>query len=372
MSERDPQMPLADMAAQVLAADEPTAPPRAREDRSRQIAALERALQARARYRRLRWPAGAAALAAAAVLVVWWHASPAPVAPHSAVAPELVGPALPSSAPPTFAMVETAVGSVEVEGVERQLSVGDQIAPGARLRLPRTGDLTLRLSTGTRLGVSGGATVRIADMGAVSRFDLEHGSFTAAVAKLAPGRRFIVATPDAEIEVRGTRFQVAVTPDPSACDPSTRTSVVVQEGVVAVWFGSRELRLGAGQHWPACRPVETAVPVLSHRLDSRRQRRRVPHPSVAAAPAAAAAPVPAPAASSTWDGAPAPPPSSTLAEQNDLLAAALTAKRRGALEEAQRWLDRLLSRYPHGQLSNSARAERRRLLELRAGKGPGP
>jgi ferric-dicitrate binding protein FerR (iron transport regulator) len=370
MTRRDQQTPLAEMAAQVLAAEELTAPPRPREDRSQHIAALERALRARARLRWLRWPAGAVALtaAAAAVLVVWWHAAPVPA--PSAPAHQPVGTALPAAPSPAFARVETAVGSVEVEGVERQLAVGDEIAPGARLRVPRAGDLALRLDSGTRLGMSGGSTVRIADLGDVSRFHLERGSFTAQVAKLAPGRRFIVGTPDAELEVKGTRFQVAVTPDPSACDPSRRTSVVVQEGIVVVRWGASELRLGAGQRWPACHPVEPAAPLSSRRLDSRRPRRLVAHASPPAVASAAGAP--APSSASRWDPAPAPPPSSTLAEQNDLLAAALTAKRRGALEEAQRWLDRLLSRYPHGQLSDSARAERRRILELPAGKAPGP
>jgi TolA-binding protein len=48
-----------------------------------------------------------------------------------------------------------------------------------------------------------------------------------------------------------------------------------------------------------------------------------------------------------------------------LLAAALNAERRGAIDEAERWLDRLMSRYPTGQLADSARAARHRLELLR-------
>jgi TolA-binding protein len=62
-------------------------------------------------------------------------------------------------------------------------------------------------------------------------------------------------------------------------------------------------------------------------------------------------------------------PSSTLAEQNDLFAAALSAGRRGDTREAVYWLDRLLDRYPDGPMAGSARAQRQRLLD---GAGAGP
>jgi hypothetical protein len=84
-------------------------------------------------------------------------------------------------------------------------------------------------------------------------------------------------------------------------------------------------------------------------------------------PTHAAAPLPDVAA------APARPAErSTLSEQNDLLAAALSARRRGDVGEAIRWLDRLITRYPNGQLTDSARAERRRLVDLRVEKKASP
>jgi len=61
---------------------------------------------------------------------------------------------------------------------------------------------------------------------------------------------------------------------------------------------------------------------------------------------------------------------STLAAQNDLFAAALAARRRGENVEAIRWLDRLIGRYPEGPLTESARAERRRLAEAGGVKEP--
>jgi TolA-binding protein len=61
---------------------------------------------------------------------------------------------------------------------------------------------------------------------------------------------------------------------------------------------------------------------------------------------------------------------STLAEQNDLFAAALAARRRGDTVEAIQWLDRLIARYPGGPLTDSARAERRRMAAA-GGNAPG-
>jgi TolA-binding protein len=150
--------------------------------------------------------------------------------------------------------------------------------------------------------------------------------------------------------VKGTRFEVAVVPSPSTCAPFVRTQVTVQEGVVAVRFGGGEVRLAAGSVWPACPPPASAVPSPRHHVH---------------APRAAGAPLPD-------TGAPAPTPAdpSTLAEQNDLFAAALSARQRGDHAEAIHRLDRLIARYPNGQLTDSARAERRRLIEAGGEKAP--
>ena len=124
----------------------------------------------------------------------------------------------------------------------------------------------------------------------------------------------------------GTRFEVAVVPDPSSCAPFVRTQVVVHEGVVAVRFGGGEVRLPAGLVWPTCPPAAAAPP------PARRARPARAH----AAPAAAVA---------------APPRSdpSTLAAQNDLFAAALAARRRGENDRSDplaRSADRALSGRP--------------------------
>jgi hypothetical protein len=341
------EAPLAQLAAQALVADEAADPPRALDDRATQIAALERALRSRARLRLARRPALAAVVAAVTVAAAAYLAVLSPRS-HRNQAARIGAPSGIVTARPTgLAAVEAVQGSARVAGVDGDLAAGDEIAPGMGLDVPGAGELTLRLATGTRLTLASDAAMRVTDIGVFNRFDLERGRLTADVAKLGSGHRFLIATPDAEVEVRGTRFEVVVSARPSTCEPRTRTGVTVLEGVVAVRFGAGEVRVEAGHRWPDCQTSPTDAPRPGRATDRRRQRRQVAQ----AAPAAAAAAA-----------------QSTLAEQNDLMAAALTAEQRGDLEEAERWLDRLVKRHPTGQLADSARAEHRRLTELRDGR----
>lgn len=80
--------------------------------------------------------------------------------------------------------------------------------------------------------------------GGVSRVTLRSGSAAFHVEHVTPGARFLVAVPDGEVEVRGTRFVVDV------ADGRTR-SVVVTEGVVAVRVKGFDGILTAGERWPA-------------------------------------------------------------------------------------------------------------------------
>jgi hypothetical protein len=231
----------------------------------------------------------------------------------------------------------------------------DQVVAGARLKVPADGGLTLALATGTRLAVAAASSARVVELDAMQRFDLERGVMAAQVAKLGVGRRFVIATPDAEVEVRGTRFAVAVGEEGAApCDPAMRTRVTVEEGVVVVRHGSFETRVAAGGHWPDCGPATAPLPAPRSRRAGPVSSRTV----AAVAPASASDGAAAAAAEALR--------ASTLAEQNDLFAAALAAGRRGDLEEARHWLDQLIDRYPNGQLVDSARAERARLIRQAA------
>jgi ferric-dicitrate binding protein FerR (iron transport regulator) len=347
------------LAARALQAEEASAASSSLGDRAADVAAIARALRARGRARTrpvLLVAAAAAAVAAAVVLGIGRDgARRDPVAGAERVVPRQLVTTDPLSRLSVLAL-EGAGASVEQGGVVKPAALQDQVTAGARLEVPADGRLTLALATGTRLALAGASSTRVVELDAMQRFDLERGALAAQVAKLGVGRRFVVATPDAEVEVRGTRFAVAVGEAAAgSCDPAVRTRVTVDEGVVVVRHGSSEARVAAGSHWPDCGPATApppATPARAHRSGA-----------VSARPAVAAAP--APAADDAATAAEALR-ASTLAEQNDLFAAALAAGRRGDLQEARHWLDQLIDRYPNGQLVDSARAERARLMRQAA------
>jgi hypothetical protein len=267
------------------------------------------------------------------------------------------------AAPPSglsIAAIEGAGASIETAGIETPAVARVGLRPGSAVRAPREGHVVLALDTGTRLLVGPAARTRIVELGTMQRFDLERGSLEAAVAKLQPGHRFVVGTPDAEVEVKGTRFELTVDGDVSRCDPLVRTHLVVQEGVVAVRHGGSEVRVAAGSTWPACAPP-APEPVVHAGLSQAAQVREPAHARGPRRAAVASNRTPAAAAPAVTT----PIDPSTLAEQNDLFAAALAARHRGGRAEAIRWFDRLIARYPTGQLADSARVERRRLIEGR-------
>jgi hypothetical protein len=159
------------------------------------------------------------------------------------------------------------------------------------------------------------------------------------------GERFVVATPDRQVEVRGTRFHVSLVPADEACGGGTVTRVRVDEGVVTVRApGSPEVRVEAGGLWPSdCRP---AAPSAAAHPGAR----ATPRPHRAQPPAE---PAPAVAAS-------------TLGAENDLFAEAARAARAGDAAAALRALDQLVTRYPASPLRAPAEAERARILSRAA------
>jgi len=313
-------------------------------DRTAAVDAIQRALRARGRRRVTPWLAAGVAAAAAVLFVAGWRS----LRPGDNVA---AGGHVPGDGPrvPGLAVAAVSGAGVSIQAADgaHAAGPGDRIVAGSSVRVPGAGDLLLALDTGTRLRLGASSATRVTELGATQRFDLDSGTLEAEVAKLPIGGRFLIATADAEVEVKGTRFEVTVIPEPSSCAPFVRTQVMVHEGVVAVRFGGGEVRLPAGSVWPAC-PTAAAPTTTARQV----RPARAPAP-----PAAAVA---------------APPRSdpSTLAAQNDLFAAALAARRRGENAEAIRWLDRLIARYPDGPLIESARAERRRLVEAGGGKEP--
>ena len=115
-----------------------------------------------------------------------------------------------------------------------------------------------------------------AESGATAVVTLSRGSAAFHVHHLEAGQRFLVALPDGEIEVRGTRFVVDV-------EQGVTRYVVVMEGKVALrGSDKREQVLIAGQRWD--RPVATApaAPVAGPGAAHAAAATRPPHPSAAA------------------------------------------------------------------------------------------
>ena len=318
-------------------------PPR----RDEAIAKLERALEERALRQRWKRRGFVAAAAAALVLGTAGFLSSQTSSPTSAHAP---GSEKPSELGRVITSREGALAAV-VGGRSVPLGAGERVSEGSELRTPSGSEAQVDYDTGTRVTLGGDTRVRLIEQRTSKRFAVESGNLTARVAKLGAGERFVVATPDAEVEVRGTAFRVSVvTPDP-ACAGGTPTRLEVSEGVVVLRHHGVETRIAAGEHWPDCPPAAAPLPPPA------------PIPPAAPPPRAASSPsrsTDAPASPPVRP--PAAPAESKLAEQNDLFDGAMRDKRAGRTTDALVALDRLLAKYPRGPLAESAAVERFRLL----------
>ncbi|MGH7434596.1 MAG: FecR domain-containing protein [Polyangiaceae bacterium] len=294
------------------------------------IRSLEVAIVRVARRRTLaRWSAAIAAMSTAAALIaaISYRASQSDARGHASTQQVAGGPQILGYPGPGGA-------NVVVSGAQIPLATGWQATQGSRIVTPSEGTAMLSFSTGTAVTLAEDTSLTIEEDAAVTRLHLTGGAVDLHVAKLASGCRFLVDTSDAEVEVRGTRFRVAVVAPVSACGNGTATRVTVTEGVVAVRQKWTESRVSAGERWPsACADAEETSVATT---DSR--------------PAHAGR------------GPPTVQRPSDLANQNDLFARASAAKQRGDVQGALSEFERLLSRYPSGPLAESACAERMRLL----------
>lgn len=334
-------------AARVLATegglgDKPVVAPSDGE-RERAIAAIAGAMKAKAR-RRAQLRFSAFALAAAAAVALWigvGRRGPAPTAPVAS-APASTIPAT-SVAGIVAVPMGGAVTPIRAGRPGTPLAGPATLAAGDRLVAAQGAFASLSLPTGTRLELKGGGDLSIVEQGSASIFSLAAGSVRADVHKLGQGERFVVRTLDAEVEVRGTSFQVStVDPDPGC---STRTRLTVFEGVVVVRSASKEVAVRAGERWP----LDCAAPAVAS---------AAPSTSVAALGPTVVAPKAPTVASSTV----APPTPSVLAAQNALYSEALAAKNKGEYATAVDRFDSYLLLYPGSALAESAAGERVRAL----------
>jgi hypothetical protein len=249
------------------------------------------------------------------------------------------------------------------DGASTVLDEGYAVAAGDRVAAGPGEGIGVRLSTGTSLKLEAAGELQLVEAGPVQRFRLLKGTVRADVAKLHQGERFLVTTPDAEIEVRGTSFRLSATGADTVCDEPSTTRLEVFEGLVAVRRRDRVTLVAAGNVWPTgCRQRTEVVPLA---------------PAVTPAPAP---PLAAPARSQALRMASPPtgrahgparpylvatPPeeaSSTLAVQNDLYGRAVTAALVGEHERALETFRELERRFPSSPLGESSMVGRMRLL----------
>jgi hypothetical protein len=215
----------------------------------------------------------------------------------------------------------------EAAGIGGVGSFGALEAPdGAPVRVRLANTATLTLGAASRVGTVVAATTDVAGAPAIEAVNLLRGRAHLKVTKLHAGQRFHVLTTDADVQVRGTEFDVELHPGASPA-----TCVRVQEGLVAVYSGGDTHMVAPGQTWgcEAPHPIVHAPAARPAPVDTVVHRSAAPRPSVRA---------------------------SDLGEQNALFQAALEAERGGRLTEATRLYHSLLARAPHGPLSAQARS----------------
>lgn len=312
-------------------------------DRDRLVAAMELALAQQIRRRRAMRMGGWAVAAAAGLLLVLKLT-------HSDAQPLLVE------------RIAGQGNTLVRQGQAQVLVAATSLLEGDEIRSGEAGGATLGLGRGTTVALASASQVRVIEASPARRLLLSRGQVDASVAKLRPNERLVVATPDSEVEVRGTRFTVKVADAPAGCGgPHQRSSVEVQDGTVWVRSQGEERVLTTGQMF--ARPCAKSsnvepLPEATAPAASPPEERR---PSTVSIPRRRSASTVAAKISAKESETVAAEPASQLAEQNDLLSSAMAAARAGQNDLALRRLDALLARFPEGPLSETARIERQRI-----------
>ncbi|HEY8076478.1 MAG TPA: FecR domain-containing protein, partial [Labilithrix sp.] len=237
----------------IEAEEEAPIPPPREADRRAAINAIESAIRVRAQRRsRSRVVYGVAAAAA----VLFAVGGGALLARRGSDATRV-------AATPTASATVSGDGVV-VDGASATTA---PLAQGGHVAVREGGHATVALSTGTELALGDRGDLGVVEDGRSQIFALGAGSVRARVAKLHDGERFIVRTPDAEVEVRGTVFTVSIVPADSC---GTVTRVAVEEGVVVVRRNGVESRVARGERWPAdcvATPPASPAPIAVDDLD---------------------------------------------------------------------------------------------------------
>ncbi len=233
---------------------------------------------------------------------------------------------------PGARVLDAGLATASTATSTRVIADGEPLREGERLKTPPEGHLRLGFAEGTQVWLGEKTDVRVAALGLERRFALVEGRLSASVIKLKAGERFVIETARAQVEVKGTQFQVDARAATDGC-PSGETVVSVTEGVVAVRSEGVEVLVRAGErHALGCpqvvevEPDAGAPPVM--------KKRRSP-----------------------------PPAASSLARMNAQYARAMALKREGRLSSAAKALRAMREAFPMGPLDEAAAVEELRLLE---------
>lgn len=352
----------AKLAGSLLAQNSPardSLPPPAvdAEKRALAIAAVERAIRARAeKKKRIRWIAGGLAMAASIAAIVGTSAllgkSTAPIAQKPPAASDI-----------SLALAHsTGDVSVSSPAGAAPTADGSSLAAGSHIVTKQGGHAVVALSTGTRLAIDETSDFSVVEGDATQIFQLAGGSMRADVAKLTPGQRFLIRTSDSEVEVHGTSFTVTVAPPDPACGGGTVTRVVVYEGVVSVRHDGVEARVPKGSEWPSgcnAQPDGTSDNEGTGAASNDSEVVELPDTPSHGASASNATPHVDHARPQAQSHS---KKSSPLSEQNDIFESALTAERDGLVAGAISDYERYLSLYPNGPLAEHAAVRRMKLL----------
>ena len=296
---------------------------------------------------------GVTALSGAAAAAALWIGLPARKA----------NPLASSAAAPAALTVLDGAVLLESAGVARTLRSGDSFGlagigaleaaaerPPVRLQLSDVVGVTLAPATRVR-PIATGAGTDGSPM-ALEVLALERGSAHFQVKKLAGARRFHVLTADADVEVRGTAFDVALRPG-----APPRTCVSVSEGLVLVASGLTSRLLAPGESWgcgggaeaPQASapppPTTTTTATTGSESDTTATTTTFRTRSTSRS-----------TSTSTIGARRGAGESSDLGAQNRIFQAALEAERAGQAGEAARRYRQLLMLAPEGPLASQARA----------------
>jgi hypothetical protein len=330
------------LASRLLARAMPEGvPPPTAEARSDAIAVIEAAIVAK-RRRKLwmrRGSIGMGLVAAATLLVL-----------HVASEPWLrrLGPY--STANHVAVVVRPLGQGARIVGGQILAGNGQALWPGNRVRALPHGHAVLSFASGSQVTLDEDTEVQLVEAADSQVLALEHGAVRAEVKRLAATRRFVVRTEDAEIEVHGTSFRVAIAAPDAACGGGSITRLEVYKGLVSVRAHGVEIRVPAGDRWPhGCEATQANVAAVPGVVSNSETARATPKGVAALKPVQGARSVPA--------------RGSELGLENDMFAEATAARRAGDLESALRELERLLARFPDSPLAEGAEAERMKLLQ---------